>query len=59
MAGGSNIILVDQIKPRILLLRGQRVLIDQDLAELYGVTTRRLNEQVRRNIDRFPGDFFA
>jgi hypothetical protein len=57
MAGRSNIILVDQIEPRILLLRGQRVFIDQDLAELYGVTTRRLNEQVRRNIDRFPGDF--
>ncbi|MDX1945822.1 MAG: ORF6N domain-containing protein [Pirellulaceae bacterium] len=48
---------MDQIEPRILLLREQRVLLDADLADLYGVTTRRLNEQVRRNVDRFPGDF--
>ena len=43
--------------PRILELRGQRVLLDSDLAALYGVTTKRLNEQVRRNADRFPPDF--
>ena len=43
--------------PRILEIRGQRVLLDSDLAELYGVTTKRLNEQVRRNGDRFPADF--
>jgi len=42
---------------RILLLRGQRVMLDADLAELYGVTTKRLNEQVKRNLDRFPEDF--
>jgi hypothetical protein len=42
---------------RIRLIRGQRVLLDSDLAELYGVTTKRLNEQVRRNIGRFPEDF--
>ena len=45
------------IAQRILVLRGQRVLLDSDLAELYGVPTRRLNEQVRRNCNRFPGDF--
>lgn len=45
------------IAGRILLLRGQRVLLDADLAELYGVTVKRLNEQVRRNDKRFPVDF--
>jgi hypothetical protein len=42
---------------RISLVRGVRVLLDADLALLYGVTTKRLNEQVRRNSDRFPADF--
>ena len=42
---------------RIRLIRGHRVLLDADLAALYGVPTKRLNEQVRRNIDRFPRDF--
>lgn len=41
----------------IVILRGQRVLLDRDLAALYGVQTRRLNEQVRRNRQRFPADF--
>lgn len=45
------------ITQRILVLRGQRVLLDSDLAELYGVPTRRLNEQIRRNRGRFPADF--
>jgi hypothetical protein len=45
------------IAQRILVLRGQRVLLDSDLAALYGVTPKRLNEQVRRNQDRFPPDF--
>jgi hypothetical protein len=45
------------IAQRILVLRGQRVLLDADLANLYGVTVRRLNEQVRRNRVRFPEDF--
>jgi len=43
--------------PRILEIRGQRVIVDSDLAALYGVSTKRLNEQVRRNADRFPADF--
>lgn len=42
---------------RILLIRGHKVLLDADLAELYGVPTGRLNEQVRRNRNRFPADF--
>ena len=45
------------IAQRILVLRGQRVLLDADLAELYGVPTSRLNQQVRRNRKRFPADF--
>jgi hypothetical protein len=45
------------IVSRILSVRGQRVLFDSDLAEVYGVTTKRLNQQVNRNIERFPADF--
>lgn len=48
---------VDGIQRRICVIRGYKVMIDADLAELYGVTTRRLNEQVRRNALRFPDDF--
>lgn len=48
---------VEQGVRRILVVRGQRVMLDSDLADLYGVSTGRLNEQVRRNIDRFPSDF--
>jgi hypothetical protein len=55
MAG--EIVLVDQIEPLILTIRGQKVLLDSNLAELYGVSTKRLNEQVRRNRKRFPPDF--
>jgi hypothetical protein len=40
-----------------MLIRGEKVILDSDLAELYGVETRRLNEQVRRNIAKFPEDF--
>jgi hypothetical protein len=46
-----------QIESRILLIRGQKVMIDADLATLYGVPTKRLNEQVKRNSERFPQDF--
>ncbi len=47
----------DGLAGRILLLRGLRVMIDADLAEIYEVTTAQLNQQVRRNRDRFPTDF--
>jgi hypothetical protein len=45
------------IERRIIVVRGEKVLFDADLAALYGTTTKRLNEQVRRNLERFPGDF--
>lgn len=45
------------IEKRILVIRGHRVLLDSDLAELYGVTVKRLREQLRRNKDRFPEEF--
>lgn len=48
---------LDRIAQSILLLRGQKVILDADLATLYGVPTKRLNEQVRRNPARFPEDF--
>jgi len=48
---------VERITRSIRVLRGQRVLLDAELATLYGVTTKRLNEQVKRNRDRFPEDF--
>jgi ORF6N domain len=49
--------LLPRIESRIVVLRGLRLMIDADLAVLYGVTTKRLNEQVKRNAERFPGDF--
>jgi hypothetical protein len=48
---------LDPIVQRIQYIRGQRVMLDSDIAEVYGVETKRLNEQVRRNLDRFPLDF--
>jgi len=45
------------IERRILTLRGQKMMLDRDLADLYGVTTRELVQAVKRNLDRFPGDF--
>lgn len=50
-------VLAQRIEGRILVIRGQKVMIDADLADLYGVPTKRLNEQVKRNADRFPADF--
>lgn len=47
----------EDIKTKIYTIRGQHVMLDRDLAELYGVETRRLNEQVKRNIERFPAEF--
>ena len=52
-----SLVPVERIERVILVLRGHKVLLDADLAALYGIKTRRLNEQVRRNIDRFPADF--
>lgn len=51
------IVTLDQVERRIYSFRGQSVMMDSELAKLYGVTTSRMNEQVRRNIERFPDDF--
>ena len=48
---------VEIIQSKIYLIRSQKVMLDRDLSELYGVSTRRLKEQVRRNLKRFPEDF--
>ena len=48
---------VEQIESLIITIRGKQVILDRDLARLYGVETFRLNEQVKRNIERFPEDF--
>ena len=50
-------VAIEAIASRIALVRGQKVMLDADLAAVYGVQTRRLNEQVRRNAERFPADF--
>lgn len=50
-------IQLDQIQNMIYVIWGQKVMLDSDLAKLYGVDTRQLNRQVRRNIIRFPDDF--
>ena len=56
-AGAAAPTPLARIESRILLVRGQKVMIDADLAALYGVPTKRLNEQVKRNSERFPPDF--
>jgi len=53
----SKIIMISGIEQRIFYMRSKKVMLDIHLAELYGVETKRLNEQVRRNIKRFPADF--
>ncbi|HEY4697963.1 MAG TPA: ORF6N domain-containing protein, partial [Gallionella sp.] len=57
MADKKLIASLEKIESRIFVIRGQKVMLDADLAELYGVETRRLNEQVHRNSERFPEDF--
>jgi hypothetical protein len=53
----ESLVPVDQIERSIHLIRGQKVMLDRDLAELYGVETRVLNQAVGRNVERFPEDF--
>ena len=57
MTSEKSIIPAGKIEQRILMIRGEKVIIDADLAEFYGVPTKRLNEQVKRNKERFPEDF--
>jgi len=58
MSNSSQMMIPDEIvMQKIYMIRGRNVMLDQDLAELYDVKTKRLNEQVKRNISRFPDDF--
>ncbi len=53
----TNIVPAERIQSRIVVLRGQRVLLDRDLAAIYEVPTKQLNQAVKRNLDKFPDDF--
>jgi hypothetical protein len=57
MSDDKALVPVERIEKLIYLIRGQKVMLDSDLAEIYGIPTHRLNEQVRRNLSRFPADF--
>ena len=57
MTDATPLVPLERIEQRIIVLRGQKVLLDADLAELYGVETKALNRAVKRNPERFPGDF--
>ncbi len=57
MNGQMAVIPVERIERAILSIRGEKVMLDSDLAELYGVETKALNQAVKRNLDRFPPDF--
>jgi len=57
MTGKNALIATETIEAKILLIRGQKVMLDADLAELYGVETRAFNQAVKRNAERFPEDF--
>lgn len=57
MARSKALVPVETVTHSILVLRGHRVILDRDLAALYGVSTKRLNEAVKRNAARFPEDF--
>lgn len=59
MAKSKALVKVGKIKQSILLIRGEKVIIDADLAEAYGVATKALNQAIRRNSDRFPPDFMS
>ena len=56
-SGNQQLSVENKVESLIQVVRGQQVMLDRDLAELYGVETKRLNEQVKRNIERFPEDF--
>ena len=55
----TNLIAVESVAQRILLIRGQKVILDADLAELFGVPTKVFNQAIRRNLERFPADFMS
>jgi len=53
----ESLIPIERIEQKIYVIRGEKIMLDSDLAEIYGVTTKRFNEQVKRNLNRFPEDF--
>ena len=57
MAKNTGLVTLDNICNRVYIIRGQQVMLDYDLAEIYGYEVKRLNEQIKRNIARFPEDF--
>jgi phage regulator Rha-like protein len=57
MKNNLRSVVSEPVEPLILAVRGEKVILDADLARIYGVPTKRLNEQVRRNAERFPADF--
>ena len=57
MTSSKSVVRIGDIQQRILLIRSEKVVLDVNLAEFYGVATKRLNEQVKRNKGRFPKDF--
>ena len=57
MEDTKELITIDDIRSKVYIIRGQQVMLDKDLAEIYGYDVKRLNEQVKRNINRFPEDF--
>jgi len=57
MNRSSKTLTVERVEPLLHVLRGERIILDMDLALIYGVATKRLNEQVKRNSERFPPDF--
>lgn len=57
MAKQNLTVLTRRVESKILVMKGRKVILDSDLAELYGVAVKRLNQQVKRNSERFPGDF--
>jgi hypothetical protein len=57
MAARESLVPAERVERMILMIRGERVMLDSDLADLYGVPTKALNQAVKRNSDRFPGDF--
>ena len=54
MEDTKELITTDDIRSKVYIIRGQQVMLDKDLAEIYGYEVKRLNEQVKRNISRFP-----
>ena len=53
----KELITTDDIRSKVYIIRGQQVMLDKDLAEIYGYEVKKLNQQVKRNIERFPEEF--